>query len=259
MSDAPSPTGTTGPPREPLLDRAIYRFGWYLCRALFRLFYRTRYEGGRALPDVGGCLLVCNHQSHLDPPLVGTCVENRSIHFIARVGLYKNPLFGWLITHMHTIPIREDAGDMAAIKEAIARIGKGQAVCIFAEGTRSPDGTLQPFKRGVALLLKKAKCPVVPVAIEGAHDVMPKGRSLPKLTGRLGCKVGEPIPHDELLADGTDGALLRMAREVETLRLDLRAQLRERTKGKYPSEGVADGRALWLEEAPSPPEVEEGG
>jgi len=241
MSEAPSE-------RRPLLDRILYWAGWTIFRVLLSLIWRAHYSGAESVPRKGGCLIVSNHQSHIDPPLVGTAVISRPMHFIARVGLYKNAVFGWLITHVHTIPIREETGDLAAIKEALKRIEQGHAVCIFAEGTRSPDGTIQPFKRGVALLLKRSKCPVIPAAVEGAFDTMPRGRSLPKLKGRVACFYGKAIEHDELLADGVDGALLRLAKNVEQLRLEARESLRSKSKGAFPPEGVADEMASWLRE-----------
>lgn len=243
MSEAPA---SDEPRRFTAFDRLCYWIGYAISRAVLSALYRTAYRGRNNLPRDGGVLLVSNHQSHLDPPIVGTAVSGRIVHFIARVGLYNNALFGWMITRFHTIPIREDTGDMAAIKEALKRLEAGHVVCIFAEGTRSPDGTLQPFKRGVALLLKRSRCPVIPVAIEGAYDVMPRGRSLPKLGGRLAVKIGEPIPHDELLAGGADGALDALSRTVEAMRLELREALRAKTKGKFPPEGPADQVASWL-------------
>ena len=105
------------------------------------------------------------------------------------------------------------------------------------------------FKRGVALLLKRSRCPVVPVAVEGAYDTMPKGKSLPSVRGRLAVKVGEPIPHDELLEGGADGALELIARRIESMRLEMRDELRAKTKGAFPPEGDADRMAPWLRES----------
>jgi 1-acyl-sn-glycerol-3-phosphate acyltransferase len=241
------PADEVSPPT--LVERCVYWTGWGVCRSLMTLLYRYRAIGADRMPGTGGCLIVSNHQSFMDPPIIGCAVRGRSVNFIARIGLYKNPLFGWAITKMMSIPIREDSSDVSAMKEAIKRINAGRCVCIFAEGTRTPDGTLQPFKRGVALLLKRAKCPVIPVALEGAHDVFPRGRSLPKLTGRVACIFGEPIGHDELLAEGPDAAVRRISEAVETLRLELREEMRERSNRKYPRDRVADDRASWLEES----------
>lgn len=236
-------------PPPTLIERCVYWTGWTVSRVLLTVLYRYRFTRADRLPRSGGCLIVSNHQSFMDPPIVGCAVTRRSINFIARFGLYRNPIFGWMITKMMSIPIREDSSDVAAMKEAIKRINAGRCVCIFAEGSRSPDGTLQPFKRGVALLLKRAKCPVIPAAVEGAHDVFPRGRSLPKLTGRVACRYGEPIDHDELLADGPDAAVRRISEAVEALRLELREEMRARSKGKYPRDRAADDRASWFDES----------
>ena len=111
---------------------------------------------------------------------------------------------------------------------------------IFPEGTRTPNGRVQPFKRGVILLVKRSHCPVVPVAIEGPFDIWPKGGKMRLFSARIAVRFGEPIPAEELMRDGPDAALARMAREIETMRLGLRRMLRRHTKGRYPPPGLGD-------------------
>ena len=112
---------------------------------------------------------------------------------------------------------------------------------------------MHEFKRGVAVVVKRAKCPVQPVAVEGCFDAWPRGRNFPKLRGiRIAVAFGAPIPHEDLMRDGPDTALERLAREVDRLRLELRAELRRVTKGRYPPPGLGDGPIAPAPAAPPP-------
>lgn len=223
-------------------DSFIYWFCWTAVLILGTLVYRLRRFGMRRLPSTGPVLIVANHQSHLDPPLIAALSPSRPLHFIARVGLFKHRGFARLITALNSIPINEDGeADLGAIREALARLERGEVVLIFAEGSRSPDGSVHEFMRGVTLLVKRAKCPVIPAAIEGAFDAWPRGTGFPRLWGhRVAVKLGAPIAHAELMKDGADEALRRLARDVDALRLELRAKLRSATNGKRPRAGAGD-------------------
>lgn len=219
---------------------AIYEIARFLVAFVLMLIYRARAYDARRVPAVGPVLLAANHQSYLDPPLIGAFVATRQLSYLARAGLFSFKLFGWLISLFNSVPIREDGGDAAAIKETLRRLERGEAILIFPEGTRSVDGAMAPFKRGVALLVKKSRCPVVPVAVEGCFDAFPRGRA-PRLLGhRVAVAYGHPIPHDELMRDGADAALARLAREIDALRLALRRRLREQTAGALPVFGPGD-------------------
>lgn len=230
--------------RYPLQSRLhiwFYKFCNSTVHTLYRLFFRYRRYGRERLPMTGACILVCNHQSHLDPPAVGSLAIGRGVHFLAKGTLFNNPFFGRVIRKLNSIPLRRGEADLVAIKEALKRLEGGAAMVVFAEGARSEDGALKPFERGTLLLLRKSRCPIVPVAVEGFHDIWPRGQSRPKLFGyRAAGMIGEPIGHDELLKDGPDEALRRLAREIDALRLELRAKLREKTGGRLPAPGSAD-------------------
>jgi len=228
-------------PKPTLARRGVYFFCWWFSLIFVTLFFRARRFHTERIPRHGPCILAANHLSHLDPPLVSLCVTTRQSHFVARAGLFRSKPFAWLISALNSIPIREDEGDIAAIKATLARLDAGHPVILFPEGSRSPTGLQQPYKRGVALLLKRARCPIVPVAVEGCHEALPRGESLPQFwRARIAAMVGHPIPSDELLKDGPDAALRRLASEIESLRLDLRSRLRASTNGRFPPPGPAD-------------------
>lgn len=194
------------------------------CAIVLMLVYRLRWTGRKNVPYTGPLLVVANHQSYADPPVVGVICGPRHFDFIARGGLFDNPRFGGLIASLNAIPIKENGGDAAAMKEAIQRLNAGRAVLIFPEGSRTYDGELQQFKRGVAVLVKRANCPILPVGIDGPFDAWPRTRKRPRFFGvRFAGAIGTPIPHDELMRDGPDAAMERLHDEVAALVAKARA------------------------------------
>ena len=183
----------------------------------YSIFYRIRVEGVENVPATGGVILACNHQSNFDPPAIGGSIDHRNLDFIAKVELFKPPL-SWIIKGLNSIPVRGSAADTASIKEVLARLEQGRATLIFPEGSRTPDGEIKEFQRGVMLLVKRAQCPVVPCAIEGPFKAWPRGGKLKLFGVRFRLIFGKPIPHAELMALGTDGALARLREEIVGLR-----------------------------------------
>lgn len=220
----------------------FYEVCFRVVELAFVLVFRMRREQEAPPPQEGPLLIVANHQSYLDPPLVGLSIRNRHLTFLARRGLFSNPAFSWLLRVLNGVPIQEGGrADVAAMRTAIEELKKGKCLTIFPEGTRSVDGAMEPFKRGAWLLMSKARCAVLPVAVEGCWDAWPRQKKLPSLWGkRVASKVGRAIPFEELEAMGAEAALARLAREVDRMRLELRAGMRERTRGRYPRAGAGD-------------------
>ncbi len=219
---------------------AIWTLVRHLFCVFFRLMYRLRYDGQKNIPSEGPMIYAANHQSNLDPPAIGCLVWDRPFTTLARAGLFDNILFGWLIRLPGAIPLRRGRGDAPAIRAAIEELKAGGCVLMFPEGTRSTDGTVGPFKAGILVLVKRTKAPVVPLAVEGAYDIWPIGQRFPRLRGRIKVQAGRAIPADELLADAPDRTLQRLRGEIDAMRMDLRRQLREATKGRYPPPGPGD-------------------
>jgi len=146
-----------------------------LARVLCSVFFDLKTYGVKNVPKTGGVLLVSNHQSYLDPILVGVQVF-RPISYLAKSELFRNPIFGWFIRGLNAFPVRQGAGDVGAVKETILRLQEGGALNIFPEGSRSEDGQLQPIERGASLVIRRAKVPVVPVVIDGSFRAWPRGR-----------------------------------------------------------------------------------
>jgi 1-acyl-sn-glycerol-3-phosphate acyltransferase len=207
-------------PESILRDRwwqpAFYVFVQKIVWAILKVWLRTKVIGASNVPRKGGLLVVANHASYLDPPIVAVSLPRRC-WFMARSTLFKNTFFGGLIAGLGAFPVeraidRGDSGggDIKAIRTVLAQLERGHPVLLFPEGSRSDSGAMEPFQRGVAVLLKRSKCPVLPVAISGVYDAWPRGQRPRLFPKRVTVRFGEAIGHDELLKDGGEAAVKRL-------------------------------------------------
>lgn len=173
----------------------IKRIGYLGVRMLARLtavaLFRFRSYGSQRMPQAGPVLVCSNHQSHLDPVLVGL-VFGRRLNFVARKSLFDITLLGMLIEFLDAIPIDRDGMGLAGIKESIRRLRRGEAVLIFPEGTRSRGGELGKLKPGFCALARRTKASLLPVAIDGAYQAWPRNARMIRLC-RIQVGVAEPI------------------------------------------------------------------
>ena len=141
------------------------------------LLFRLRVSGQAGIPKSGGVLMITNHQSYLDPPMIGICCR-RDIYYLARDTLFNHKVVGWFITKLNTVPVDRERGDISAIKAIIRLLQEGRRVIIFPEGTRSIDGRLQPARAGLGMVIAKTMAPVVPIRVFGSHEALPKNGGL---------------------------------------------------------------------------------
>ena len=149
--------------------------GWW-GRTFLRLGdFRVRVEGMEELPP-GGAVLVSNHQSLVDIPLLLSAFR-RPVKFLAKRELGEIPLFGKAMAAAGNLFVdREDArGAIQALRDAGDRVRGGMLLVVFPEGTRSTDGSIGEFKPGAFYLAQKSGAPVVPVYIDGGNRALPKG------------------------------------------------------------------------------------
>ena len=167
---------------------------WYDCVfwssfTFFTFGFSLRREGWKHVPRKGPLLLLANHQSMFDPVLVGL-TSRRYLSYLARKTLFDQPVLAPLIRSLNAIPIDRNAGK-DGIQAVLDALGQGQAVLMFPEGERTPDGTVLPLKPGVSLLVKRVRCPIVPVGIAGAFAAW--SRFLPPGPSTIAVSVGEPL------------------------------------------------------------------
>jgi 1-acyl-sn-glycerol-3-phosphate acyltransferase len=200
----------------------IYKASRGLCRLLLTIFYDYKAYGLRNVPRTGGCLTVANHESYLDPVLVGLQIP-RVMAFMAKSELFENGIFGWYIRQLNAFPVRQGKGDIGAVRETIEILRNGNILNIFPEGSRTEDGKLQKIQSGSSLVIRKAAVPVVPAIIEGSYECWPRGRKLPR-TGRIRVIYGPPmILHDLKPAEIT----ARIQSAFEHLQQQLAAKIAE--------------------------------
>jgi 1-acyl-sn-glycerol-3-phosphate acyltransferase len=153
---------------------------------------RVRVAGTERIP-AGTCLFVANHTSSADAPAVVGAIPRR-IAILLKESLFRWPIVGQAFTLAHFVPVNRGARDsaIASVEKATQAMREGQSFLIYPEGTRSPDGRLQEFKKGAVVMAINAGVPIVPVACSGAHRVMEK-RSLVIHPGEVLVEFLEPI------------------------------------------------------------------
>jgi 1-acyl-sn-glycerol-3-phosphate acyltransferase len=151
----------------------------FLATVLMKILFRVERHGIEHVPRTGPLLIIANHSSFLDPPLVGAMAP-RQLTFLAKAELFRVPFLGWLITRLGAYPVNREGADMAAFRTTQRALTEGRAVLIFPEGTRGDEGELRPAKPGAALLAVQSGVPVVPVYVRGSGRAWPRGRRLPQ-------------------------------------------------------------------------------
>ncbi len=171
--------------------RPHYRIGRRICHCVFTTLLRGRTFGVRNVPVEGGVLLVCNHQSFLDP-MLATLALPRECCYMARDSLFRNETFARLIRAFNAFPIKRGTADLKGIREALQRLKAGMLVTAFPEGTRTLDGSVGPMHAGTILMSRRAKVPVVPATILGAYKAWPRHARFPRPVPII-VSYGEPL------------------------------------------------------------------
>ena len=158
---------------------------------IFHFLFRGQTIGISNLPKTGGVVVVSNHGSHLDPPILGHAL-GRPVAFMAKSELFKIPLLSHIISACGAYPVKRGAGDREALRTASNRLIEGWATGVFLDGTRQDNGRVNDPKAGAALLSARTGCPIIPIAIVNSHRAFPKGSLIPRLVP-IHLKVGKLI------------------------------------------------------------------
>jgi 1-acyl-sn-glycerol-3-phosphate acyltransferase len=190
-----------------------YCLGYHLSRLLAQLFFGFRIINLERVIQTGPVILAMNHQSFFDPPLAGNACD-RPIYFLAKKSLMNIPVLGWLLPKLNVIPVNLEGGDRSALKALIRILSAGECALVFPEGSRTPDGNLQPAAAGLGLLIAKTRAPVVPMRIFGAFDAWPIHGKI-HLWRKITIVVGEPIYFsDAELGTGGKDLYVRLSQRV---------------------------------------------
>jgi 1-acyl-sn-glycerol-3-phosphate acyltransferase len=196
-------------PRSGALRTLARTWSWLVLRTLgvrFTASYHPRLDAARP------AIYVANHQSQLDIPVLVLAMP-ADFRVVTKRELLYVPVFGWALWLAGFVFIDRGDRDRAirSLDRAAHRVRAGTSIVVFAEGTRSPDGRLLPFKKGGFILAMQAGVPIVPVAIRGGHDLLPKG-SLRLRRGTMQIAFGEPIDTSGYRMETRD-SLIGVARE----------------------------------------------
>lgn len=189
--------------------------------AVFTLGFSLRLRLGARLPKTGPMLVIANHQSFLDPPIVGFAFR-RPLVYLARKSLFRKPLFAAVIRGLNAVPIDQEGIGKDGLKAILEQLALGKAVLVFPEGTRTPDGALHSLRPGIHLLIKRTQAPIVPVGIAGAYEAWPSWRKypipsplfLPPTKRTIGLAVGNPLDPRVFAEMPRDQAMLALGAEL---------------------------------------------
>lgn len=195
--------------QRPLAQRLGYAALRTVSRLVVTVVFRMRCKGRERIPADGPLLVCANHQSFLDPIIVGLAFDRR-LNYLARLTLFRFAPFRLLIQFLDAIPLDRDGLGLAGLRESIRRIKRGEAVLLFPEGTRTPDGSLLPLQPGFCALARRGNVALLPIGFDGAFEAWPRTAKLPRASTIHLC-IGEPLSPAEI-RDLDDKSLIR---EVE--------------------------------------------
>jgi len=202
------------------MQRSIF---WRSCQVIFRIMSTLLFDfktyGRENVPKAGGALLISNHQSYLDPPLMAVQLY-RPVSYMAKSELFRNKALAWLIRSLHAFPINQTGFAKGAIDETINQLHAGKLLNMYPEGTRTETGELGTIQRGIALVLRKVDVPIIPVAIEGAYKAWPNRQKMFKAHS-IRIMYGKPMNLKGMKGDA-------IVKEVDATLRDLIRQLREK-------------------------------
>jgi 1-acyl-sn-glycerol-3-phosphate acyltransferase len=178
------------------------------------LGFSLRTEGYQHIPRTGPALVIANHQSFIDPVLVGLAAR-RHLHYLARQSLFRHWGLNWLMRSLNGVPLNIEGFAREGLQTILEQLQSGHAVLVFPEGNRTHDGKMQTFRPGVQLLIKRVEMAVVPVGIAGAFAAWPRHHRLPTPAplfwpagkGTIAVSVGPPLASRDLAGKPREQAL----------------------------------------------------
>jgi long-chain acyl-CoA synthetase len=211
----------TDPPHTPELDTLLQtksivsRMLFVLLRIVLfvlRLGLRLDIGGIDRLPSKGPYLICPNHQSYLDAfALIGSLPMRvfNEVFFVGASEYFETPLMKWIARELHVVPVDPDASLVPAMQAGAFGLRHGRVLVLFPEGERSIDGTVRAFKKGAAILSDTLGVPIVPVALDGLHDVWPRNRPInwrafrPWARQHIVLEIGAPLAVAAAPGEGT--------------------------------------------------------
>lgn len=210
--------------------KLFFRVATVFFKIFFGLVFRfpllawIKIEGRQQVPRSGGLLVIANHLSIVDPPILWYAMP-RHVCFMGREDILRMPVLGSLARLARMIPIKQRSADRTALKQAIEAVKAGEAVSIFPEGEVSPTGKMMDFLPGIMLILRQTHAPVLPVAILNTDKIVPHGALLPRPAfTKITVRYGEVMYFEELLNDKANDDLVLQKMQEAVKQLVLRGE-----------------------------------
>jgi len=200
-----------------------YRFMQRVSQASICALWQVRVFNRHYEPAGGSAVYICNHQSFMDPMLMGIGLQ-RPMNYMARDTLFRMPVFKQILKSVNAFPVKRATADTGAIKEAMRRLKAGGQVAVFAEGTRTRDGRIGPLLPGVALLSQRAADWTVPVLIDGAFEAWPRTQLVP-LPGNVVVQYAPAIPQSVACQMSAEEFVGRVRRTLIDVQTDVRRRV----------------------------------
>jgi 1-acyl-sn-glycerol-3-phosphate acyltransferase len=173
--------------------KPLYWCGYTLSKVIAKIGFQYQAFGQENIIEDGPAIMAANHQSYLDPQLVGiTC--RAELYYLARKTLFRNKLFGSILAGVNALPVDLSGADLTAVRTVINLLKQGHRTVIFPEGTRSLSGQIQQARPGIGMIIAKTLVPVVPMRIFGSFQAWPKGGKIKPYPVTV--VVGKPIRFD---------------------------------------------------------------
>lgn len=152
-----------------ILGKLMYWAGYLIFKLYFKLIHRWKVKGKKYRPGGGPLIIMSNHISYFDPPIIGSAM-NRQIYFMAKEELFNNPIFGWVLRKIGVFSIKRGKPDRKAIKRAFKILNEGKVLGLFPEGTRHSQGQLGKARAGAIMIALKTEAPILPVGIKNVNN-----------------------------------------------------------------------------------------
>jgi 1-acyl-sn-glycerol-3-phosphate acyltransferase len=198
------------------------------------LFTRTRVVGRENMPRQGACIVVANHVNLIDSPILGVSL-GRKARFMAKEEMWDSRLSGWLADQFGAFPVAKGHLDRRAGRTSLELLARGEALIIFPEGKRSPDGKMGYAYPGAAMLSVRGGAPIVPVGIAGTDQLV--GKTWFFKRPRVILRIGKPFSLGVMPEEMTKARVPELTREVMA---HIAAELPPEYRGQYGT-GVAIG------------------